>query len=132
MNDQELSSMLQEYMGKGFLENIIDMFKHDPSLFRFIPDLISSDNTRVRIGTVALVEELRDLYPDEIEKVLPSLIGLIKEGDVTLRGDIAYLLSIINTPSALEALRSLCNDEYPQVREIAEEALKKTGRCCPF
>ncbi len=129
MTDTELKEMLIEYMGKGFLENIIDMFKHDPSLFRFLPDLISSENTRVRIGTAALLEELKDSFSERIEETLPDLVKLLKNGDATLRGDIAYLLSIINTPSAHDILETLCNDENPDIREIAEETLRRTGKC---
>lgn len=129
MTDTELKDMLIEYMGKGFLENIIDMFKHDPSLFRFLPDLISSENTRVRIGAVALVEELRDSFKDKIEETLPALVRLLENGDDTLRGDIAYLISILNTPSAHDILKILCNTENPDIREIVEETLRKTGKC---
>lgn len=129
MTDTEFRDMLIEYMGKGFLENIIDMFKHDPSLFRFLPDLISSENPRVRIGAVALVEELKDLFGEKIEEVIPLLKELLKTRDTTLRGDVAYLLTIINTPSALETLRELCHDEDQDIREIAEDALRKSGRC---
>jgi HEAT repeat protein len=129
MTDTELKDMLIEYMGKGFLENIIDMFKHDPSLFRFLPDLISSENTRVRIGAVALVEELRDSFKDKIEETLPALVRLLENGDDTLRGDIAYLISILNTPSAHDILKTLCNTENPDIREIVEETLRKTGKC---
>jgi len=129
MTDTELKDMLIEYMGKGFLENIIDMFKHDPSLFRFLPDLISSENTRVKIGAVALVEELRDSFKDKIEETLPALVRLLENGDDTLRGDIAYLLSILNTPSAHDILKTLCNTENPDIREIVEETLRKTGKC---
>jgi HEAT repeat protein len=129
MTDTELKDMLIEYMGKGFLENIIDMFKHDPSLFRFLPGLISSENTRVRIGAVALVEELRDSFKDKIEETLPALVRLLENGDDTLRGDIAYLISILNTPSAHDILKTLCNTENPDIREIVEETLRKTGKC---
>jgi len=129
MTESELKDMLIEYMGKGFLENIIDMFKHDPSLFRFLPDLISSENTRVRIGAVALVEELRDFFKDRIEETLPTLVRLLENGDDTLRGDIAYLLSILNTPSAHDILKTLSNDENPDIREIVEETLRRTGKC---
>ncbi len=129
MTETELKDMLIEYMGKGFLENIIDMFKHDPSLFRFLPDLISSENTRVRIGAVALVEELKDSFTERIEETFPDLAKLLNNGDDTLRGDIAYLLSIINTPSAQKILETLCNTENPDIREIVEETLRRTGKC---
>ena len=32
MNEEELKTMVLDYMDNGYLENIIDMFKHDESL----------------------------------------------------------------------------------------------------
>lgn len=124
MTDNELRDMLIEYMGKGFLENIIDMFKHDPSLFKFLPDLISSDNTRVRIGAAALIEELRDSHKKEIESVIGELLKLLNGADKTLRGDIAYILGLTGSPLAIEPLKKLTMDEDHDVRKVAEEALE--------
>lgn len=125
MTDSELKEMLIEYMGKGFLENIIDMFKHDPSLFKFLPDLISSDNTRVRIGATAIVEELRNNYKKEIEEAIPDIIKLLNGADQTLRGDIAYLLGLTGSPLAVDTLKKLTLDENQEVRKIAQEALEE-------
>ena len=124
MADTELRDMLVEYMGKGFLENIIDMFKHDASLFRFLPDLISSDNTRVRIGAAALIEELRESHRKEIEEVIPEIIKLLHGADRTQRGDIAYILGLTGSPLAIEALKKLSMDEAHDVRQVAREALE--------
>jgi hypothetical protein len=58
MDDKEMKAMLIEYMGKGFLENIVALFKTDSSLCRFIADMLGDENLRVRLGATALVEEL--------------------------------------------------------------------------
>lgn len=128
MTDNELRDMLIEYMGKGFLENIIDMFKHEPSLFKFLPDLIRSDNTRVRIGAAALVEELRESHKKEIEPIIPELVKLLNEADQTLRGDIAYILGLTGSPLAVEPLKKLSEDASPDVRKVAQEALAELSR----
>lgn len=125
MTDNELRDMLIEYMGKGFLENIIDMFKHEPSLFKFLPDLISSDNTRVRIGAAALIEELRESHKREIELIIPDIVKLLGSADRTLRGDIAYILGLTGSWLAVEPLKKLSIDESPDVRKIAQEALEE-------
>jgi len=57
-SDDDMRAMLIEYMGKGFLENIIAMMKQDPSAVRFIPDLLGDEAIMVRLGATALVEEL--------------------------------------------------------------------------
>ena len=56
MTDDEMRDMLIEYMGKGFLENIIALFKQEPELARFLPDLLGQENLMVRLGATALVE----------------------------------------------------------------------------
>ncbi len=50
----DLKTMLADYMENGLLDNIIDMFKHDQSLYAFVGDLITDERIRVRIGATAL------------------------------------------------------------------------------
>ena len=75
MNDIEMRAMLIEYMGNGFLDNIIAMFKQDSSLYRFIPELLGDDNLRVRLGVTALVEELVVEHREELAAAVPGTIG---------------------------------------------------------
>ncbi len=39
--DQPLMNLIADHMESGFLENIIDMFRHDKSLYPLIGELIS-------------------------------------------------------------------------------------------
>jgi hypothetical protein len=45
----DMSSMIADYMEKGFLDNIIDMFTHDSTLYALIGHLIQDERVRVRI-----------------------------------------------------------------------------------
>jgi hypothetical protein len=123
MNDIEMRAMLIEYMGNGFLENIIAMFKQDSSLYRFIPDLLGNENLRVRLGATALVEELVVEHRKELSAAVPGTIGLLKQESPTIRGDAASVLGIIKDASAIDALRICLHDNHPGVREIARDAL---------
>jgi len=58
----DLKKMLADYMENGLLENIIDMFKHDISLYEYVSDLMTDERMRVRIGTIALLETLKKGY----------------------------------------------------------------------
>lgn len=116
--------MLMTSMGDGLLENLIDMFREDPSLARFIPDMIQAKNLRTRIGVIALVQEISKNPGKELKQIVPRLAGLLKKNNPVLRGDVAYVLSMLRSPSSLSALKSLCNDKDPDVREIAREALE--------
>jgi HEAT repeat protein len=123
MQDHEMKAMLIEYMGNGFLENIIAMFKQDSALYRFIPDLLGNENMRVRLGATALVEELVVEHRKELSAAVPGTIGLLKQESPTIRGDAASVLGIIKDASAIDALRICLHDDHPGVREIARDAL---------
>jgi hypothetical protein len=123
MNDIEMRAMLIEYMGNGFLENIIAMFKQDSSLYRFIPDLLGNENLRVRLGATALVEELVVEHRKELSAAVPGTIGLLTQESPTIRGDAASVLGIIKDASSIDALRICLHDNHPGVREIARDAL---------
>jgi HEAT repeat protein len=123
MQDHEMKAMLIEYMGNGFLENIIALLKQDTSLYRFIPDLLGNDNLRVRLGATALVEELVAEHRKELAAAAPGIIKLLKHESPNIRGDAAAVLGIIKDASATDALRICLRDDHPGVREIARDAL---------
>jgi HEAT repeat protein len=128
MDDKEMKAMLIEYMGKGFLENIIALLKQDTSLYRFIADMLGDENLRVRLGATALVEELADDHRDDLRAAVPGIIGLLKHENPTIRGDAASVLGTIKDPSAADALRASLRDEHPGVREVAQDALSEMER----
>ena len=119
-----MRAMLIEYMGKGFLENIIALMKQDMSAIRFIPGLLGDDAILVRLGATALVEELAKDHRPALSGAVPGLIALLGHENPTIRGDAANALGIIGDRSVLPALRKLQNDGNPSVREIAQDAVK--------
>jgi HEAT repeat protein len=125
MNDIEMQAMLIEYMGNGFLENIIALLKLDNSLYRFIPDLLGDDNLRVRLGATALVEELVAEHRVELTAAVPGTIELLNHESPNIRGDAASVLGIIRDASAINALQRCLHDDHPGVREIARDALEE-------
>ncbi len=123
MNDTEMRAMLIEYMGNGFLDNIIALLKQDSSFYRFIPDLLGDENLRVRLGATALVEELVADHREELKAAVPGIIGLLKHENPTIRGDAASVLGILKDASAIDALRICLRDDHPGVRAVAGDAL---------
>jgi hypothetical protein len=115
--------MIADYMEKGFLDNIVDMFKHDKTLYPVIGDLLGDERSRVRIGTVALVETLKEEDYDNIVTAIPDIAKLLKDTNPTIRGDAAYLLGIIGHGDAVPYLLSVCDDEHDLVREAALESI---------
>ena len=128
MTDDELRAMLIEYMGRGFLENIIALMKQDPTTIRYIPALVGDDNIMVRLGATALVEELVKEHRQLLGGAVPGLLKLLAHENPTIRGDAANILGIMRDRSALAALTNLRTDEHPTVREIVEDILRGLER----
>lgn len=120
----DLKTMLADYMENGLLDNIIDMFKHDQSLYAYIGDLITDERIRVRIGATALVESLRKEDPENVAKAIPHLLPLLKAETPVIRGDAAYLLGVIGNRDVVPFLNEIINDADTNVRMIAEEAIE--------
>jgi hypothetical protein len=123
--EPDIRSFIAEYMEKGFLENIIDMFKHDASLYVMVGDLMRDERMRVRIGVTALVEDLSKNDSEHIHKAVPGIAGLLKDTNPTVRGDAAYLLGIIGHRDALAYLAEVMDDKEPVVREVVRESTQE-------
>ncbi len=128
MHDEEMRAMLIEYMAKGFLENIIALFRQEPDLVRFIPDLIADDQVVVRLGTTALVEELAGTHRRQLWPAAAGLAALLDHANPTVRGDAVNLLGIIGDPSVRDAVSRLDRDANEAVRMLAREALEEIDR----
>jgi len=123
MTDNELKTMVLDYMDNGYLENIIDMFKHDESLYPLVIDMIRDERVRVRLGAAALVEELIKTNRESLVRLVPAIGGLLEDPSPTLRGDAAYLLGIIGHAEALPFLLNAREDENRFAREIIGDAI---------
>lgn len=127
MRDDELKEMLIDFMGRGFLDNIIALFRQDAAMYPFIADMLSSENIRVRIGAMALIEELVKEHSEDLRTSIPGLIKLLRHENPTIRGDAASALGIIKDKTAERALQESLSDGNSGVREAAREALTNMG-----
>lgn len=121
----DMKTMIADYMDKGFLENIIDMFKHDISLYACVGDLMKDERLMVRIGVSALIDTLRHEEPENISKAIPSILPHLKDQNPVLRSDAAYFLGMIGHKEALPFLTEAATDEDENVRIIAKEAIEE-------
>jgi hypothetical protein len=122
--DEEFKAMILDYMEKGFLENIIDMFKHDKKFFPLIIDMIKDERVRVRVGAVVLVEEMIKFDKESLVNLIPHIGALLKDKNPTVRGDSAYILDIIRNKEALPYLLDALEDKDENVREVVEDAIR--------
>lgn len=117
--------MIADHMENGFLENIVDMFKHDKSYYPHIGDLMGDERMQVRIGTFVLVETLMAEDLKSIVSAIPGIAKRLKDKNPTIRGDTAHLLSIIGHKDALPFLSAVSDEKSELVRETIEEAIKE-------
>lgn len=118
-----LAGMIADHMEKGFLDNITDMFKHDPALYDLLSSLFTDERLRVRIGTTALLETLKDEDRDNIHRAVPALLAFLNHADSNIRGDAAYMVGLIGNEGNIAQLEPLLNDPNNDVRTIAGEAI---------
>lgn len=115
---QDTLNMIVSYMDRGFLNNIIEMFKSETDLYPLVADLIEDKRIRVRMGITALMEDLCTLDNEHCKCSLEGLKKHLSSENPTLRGDSAYLISLIGGEEAKELLGPLKNDPNNEVREI--------------
>ncbi|RJQ21050.1 MAG: HEAT repeat domain-containing protein [Nitrospiraceae bacterium] len=119
-----MKKLISDYMENGFLDNIVDMFRHDASLYPLIGAMIEDERSRVRLGAVALVETLMPENSDNVLQVVPVIAAALKNPNPTIRGDAAYLLGIIGHKDALPFLLEALNDKHEMVREACIESVE--------
>lgn len=124
MTHGETVKMLTDYMENGFLDNITDMFRHDPSLYSHLAEVMADERSRVRIGYVNLVETLIDAHREHILAVVPEMSMHLRDERPQIRADAAYMLEVIGDVQAVPALvTALQTETVEPVREIFQDAL---------
>lgn len=121
----DLKKMIADYMENGFLENIVDMFKHDKTLYRYVGELLIDERIRVRIGVAALLETLKDEDPENIFLAIPYVASVLKNENPVFRGDAIYVLGLIGNNDVVPLINEMRIDEDKDVRQIAEETLEE-------
>ena len=121
--DQELLTVIGDFLEMGHEENIMAMFKQDHALYRLTGELLRDERFMVRMGMAVLFEELVKIRPEEVPLAIPALLPLLKDETPWIRGEAVNILGIIDSPEALGHIRPMLDDPDPQVREIAEDFL---------
>lgn len=124
ISNQQLIEVIADFLEMGHVDNIVAMFKQEPSCLELAGELIRDERFMVRMGMAVLFEELAPVMPaTEFAAAVPSLAALASHPAPYVRGDAALLLATIGNAEALQALRAFQADPDPQVAAIAREAL---------
>lgn len=122
---EAFEKMLFEYLDSGYLENIVTFFEHEPTQLSLIPMMLSDERLRLKLGAIAILEELKERKPASLKTIVPSLIGLLDSPDKNIRGNAVYALEIIGDISAKPALlEALHKEQDAEVRDFIEDAIR--------
>ena len=122
-SDEELLTVISDFLEKGLAENIVAMFKKEPELHRLTGALLKDERYMVRMGVAVLYEELVAVQPSEMTQAIPSLRPLLADEVSYIRGEACNILGLINTDEARSLLATMIDDPDPQVREIVADFL---------
>lgn len=126
--DQEMVTVIADFLEQGYVDNIIAMFKSDPRHYALVGRILRDERFAVRLGLAVLFEELAHTRPKEVEQAVPVLLPLLSPAEPAyVRGEAATILGLIGTEQARKALEPLVNDEDPQVAEIARDYTQESA-----
>jgi hypothetical protein len=120
------AARVADFLGRGLLDVLVDLFKSDPSLYATLGELLASPELGVRLGASALVEELAAVDGERRPLAAAALAPLLAAEAPVRRGDAAYLLGFVGGGDELAALDALApGDRNADVREAAAEAAER-------
>ncbi len=122
-SDTGMQDYFNELLTTGELKKVIQLVKKDPNLFQHFPKMMQNDKTSLgaKIGIGAIFEEFQG--SPSIQNLIPMLTELLQSENASLRNDACYYLGLTESPDAIEAIKSLSNDETAEVRETVRDAL---------
>ncbi len=127
VSEEDYAKILPNMLEKGMLNRVIEIaLKKD--ITKALAELVFSSNMRVRIGAIAVLEELKKKGRDmkEAEKVL---LEKVKEAESNIKGDAIYAISKISCTDVLPELKALYAEDG-EVDKAIKEAIKEIEERC--
>jgi hypothetical protein len=124
VSDDELLRVIADFLSLGHVENIVAMFRQEPSYLAWTGQLLEDERFAVRLGVLVLFEHLLELCPQHLAVAVPGLIRQLGHPVAWVRGEAASVLGLIATEEALAPLAPLLDDSSPQVVEIVHDILE--------
>jgi alkyl hydroperoxide reductase subunit AhpF len=125
--DSSLTPVLESMIKAGRAEDAAALMCAREQPQAVLPIYLSREFS-VRMGALVALEEALERNPRILDPIVEDLTPLLFQEEVGLRGDTAELLGKIGNPAAIPALRKAAEDQDPDVREAAEEALQLLGQ----
>ncbi len=126
VSDEELKSVIADFLDQGHVENIVAMFRREPRYYNWTGDLISDERFSVRLGVSVLFEELKEIQPEKLPLAIPSLVEILSSSEPLYRGEAVSILGLIGSQEARNLVIKLSNDPNPQVQEMVQLVLENS------
>lgn len=109
---------------RGKLPQAIGWIESGQASLKAVVPLLADTEAKinVRIGAGAILEHFED--SDAIRAVIPDLVALLDDSNITVRIDICHFLSLTHSRDAIEPLKKMLDDEDGQVRQVAAESIE--------
>lgn len=127
-----MKEYFDELLSSGQLHQVEGFIKRKPEMLHILVALTAEPDTRMatRIGIGALLE---GLHGTGLAKAITEpLAKLSNHPDVKIRADCAHFLGLTENTKAIPILRTMLNDDNPEVREIVEEELERLAEINNF
>jgi hypothetical protein len=118
-----LTEVFKSMIDAGRAEDAAELLCREKRPQDILP-IYRSEEFSTRMGALLVMDEALQIDPRSLHPILDDLIKLSSGEDIALRGDTAELLANIGDPVAIPALKALLEDENPDVREAAQDALE--------
>ncbi len=119
-----MSGYLEHLLANGELSEAEALLQRQPQHLDALLSLLGTPDTpiQVRLGIGAILESMEDT--DTLRTLLPALVRFSANGDHRVRSDACHYLGLTHSKDALPALRIRLEDDHPEVREIAADAIE--------
>lgn len=118
------ASVLKNLLKEGHADQLSAMILKRGEMLPAFTELLTHPEWSVRLGAVVVVEEIVEKDPLLAQSLLPPLWERFDTSDLTVKGDIIYLIGLAGSAEWAPRLRALLTADLPdELREAVQEAL---------
>jgi len=124
-NPEDMSDYFEELMTSGEINKVQEMVEQHPEYIQSLLDIMSSDKSGLsaRVGVGAVFEHISG--SDVLINAIDTLGTYCQNPNARIRNDACYYLGLSLHQSAKKYIQPLLEDQDPDVRECATDALEE-------
>ncbi len=126
--EEGVARYIEHLLIQGEYQQAVAFIAEDTQRLKPLLTLIADTEADIdiRLGVSALLEAHTNT--PGLQHLLPQLAELTRHADHRVRADACHLLGLTGSAAARAHVAVCLNDEYAEVREIAEEAMEALGK----